>query len=168
MRRISSARVRPRAAVLLLAAAAMLAALAAWGSGAGASARCAIHGPLPDPLCTPGAIFSGASARQICRAGYSRSVRNVPYGLKRRTYYAYGIRRHPRGSFEIDHLIPLELGGSNAPSNLWPEAAPGFGRKDRLENALHDTVCSGRVDLRAAQREIARNWYAAWLRAGRP
>jgi 5-methylcytosine-specific restriction endonuclease McrA len=27
------------------------------------------------------------------------------------------------GAFEVDHLIPLELGGDNVIANLWPEAA---------------------------------------------
>ena len=43
-------------------------------------------------------------------------------------------------TIEIDHLIPLELGGSNDIANLFPE--PGFGTasyrvKDQLENRLH-------------------------------
>ena len=49
---------------------------------------------------------------------------------------------------EVDHLISLELGGSNAIRNLWPE--PYAGRwgartKDVLENRLHDLVCEGQT-----------------------
>ena len=36
----------------------------------------------------------------------------------------YGIRGSHHGSaYEVDHLISLELGGSNEVANLWPEAA---------------------------------------------
>jgi hypothetical protein len=63
--------------------------------------------------------------------------------------------------------VSLELGGSNAIANLWPE--PYAGRwgartKDVLENRLHDLVCDGRLRLRAAQRLEARNWVAAYRR----
>jgi hypothetical protein len=90
--------------------------------------------------------------------------------------------RYVRGRFTVDHLVPLELGGANVgrdrrtgkvvvTANLWPQ--PNFGRataevKDRLENYLHDEVCAGRIGLRAAQLEIAADWYGAWIRAGRP
>ena len=50
------------------------------------------------------------------------------------------------GAYELDHLIPLELGGGNAATNLWPEAHHGVGSasvKDQLENHLHVLVCSG-------------------------
>jgi 5-methylcytosine-specific restriction endonuclease McrA len=66
---------------------------------------------------------------------------------------------------EVDHLISLELGGSNARSNLFPEAAsprPGSHEKDRLENELHREVCSGDIGLRHAQRLIAGDWVAAY------
>ncbi|GAC1438112.1 MAG: hypothetical protein NVSMB51_13410 [Solirubrobacteraceae bacterium] len=126
-----------------------------------------MRGLLPDPGCTPGATLH-ADVRAICRSGYARSVRNVPYSLKRRIYYSYGIRRHPRGTYEIDHLIPLELGGANAQSNLWPEAAPGFREKDALENYLHEQLCSGRRTLGSVQDAIRKDWHAEWLRDGRP
>ena len=73
----------------------------------------------------------------------------------------------PSGTYELDHLIPLELGGDNASANLWPEPAspaPGFHQKDDLENTLHDLVCAGALGLAAAQHAIASNWYAAYLR----
>ena len=68
--------------------------------------------------------------------------------------------------YEEDHLISLELGGApRNPDNLWPE--PWFGVwnarvKDKLENTLHDKVCSGDVPLRTAQKEMATDWIAAY------
>jgi hypothetical protein len=123
-------------------------------------------GRLPDPRCTPGATFA-VGPPQICRAGYSPRVRNVPSAVKRRVFRDYGIARHPRGAYEVDHLIPLELGGSNAIANLWPQPAgtsPGFHEKDQLENELHARVCSGRLSLAQAQHEIASDWVAIYRR----
>ena len=119
---------------------------------------CRVRGPLPDPACTPGAIFARTTVAEICTPGYSRSVRNVPESLKRSIYAEYGIASHVRGSYEVDHLIPLELGGSNSPANLWPEASPGYRQKDQVENRLHDAVCGGSLVLHTAQRQIARDW----------
>jgi hypothetical protein len=121
-------------------------------------AGCRVRGLLPDPACTPGAVFAHASVSQVCTPGYAQSVRNVPESLKEVIYAEYGILRHRPGSYEIDHLVSLELGGSNSRANLWPEISPGYHRKDAIENSLHRAVCAHRVSLGAAQREIARDW----------
>jgi hypothetical protein len=66
---------------------------------------------------------------------------------------------------EVDHLLSLELGGSNSRANLFPEAAsprPGSHEKDRLENRLHTEVCSGALTLAHAQKLIAGAWVAAY------
>ena len=126
---------------------------------------CVAHGGLPDSACTPGAVFPNATTQQICDYGYASSVRNVPYSEKEQAYTEYGIRYHSPGQYEVDHLIPLELGGSNDIANLWPEAAspkPGFHEKDKVENYLHDQVCSGAMSLRDAQNQIATNWLAVY------
>lgn len=116
---------------------------------------------LEDKDCTPGAIIDGATKDQICVPGYSKSVRDVPESEKNEVYLEYGILTRTTGEYEVDHLISLELGGSNDISNLWPEAAqpiPGFHEKDKVENYLHEQVCSGKVTLQQAQLEIANNW----------
>jgi hypothetical protein len=116
---------------------------------------------LPDRACTPGAIFNTATKDQICQSGYAQSVRNVSDSEKNLVYQEYGIVSHYAGQYEVDHLVSLELGGSNEVANLWPELAspkPGFHEKDQVENYLHDQVCSGAVSLTTAQAEIATNW----------
>jgi len=121
-------------------------------------AGCKVRGQLPDPACTPGAIFAGATVSQICTPGYSESVRNVPESVKQSVYAEYGIESHVPGSYEVDHLVSLELGGNNSVANLWPEVSPGYHEKDAIENQLHDAVCAGSVSLRTAQLQIARDW----------
>jgi uncharacterized protein YceK len=122
---------------------------------------CLAHNGLQDSACTPGAILSTGTKEAICKSGYAKSVRNVPDSEKNQVYAEYGIMSHTPGQYEVDHLVSLELGGSNDISNLWPELAsptPGFHEKDKVENYLHSQVCSGAISLQQAQIEIATNW----------
>jgi hypothetical protein len=123
------------------------------------------YADLPRPSLTPGATFP-AGRVEICVSGYSTSVRNVPQSEKDAVYARYDIAHVPY-AHEVDHLVSLELGGSNAITNLWPE--PYAGRwgartKDTLENRLHDLVCTGKLRLRYAQRIEATNWVKAYRR----
>jgi hypothetical protein len=123
---------------------------------------------MPDSRLTPGAIFIGVTAAEVCTSGWATRHRNVTFEQYHEVYGEYGIRYpEPYGAYELDHLIPLELGGDNANANLWPEPAspaPGFHQKDGLENVLHDLVCAGSLSLAAAQHDIASNWYAAYVK----
>lgn len=127
---------------------------------------CHTHHGLPDSRCTPGARLSRVTRAQVCRPGYAGAVRNVSAATKDAVYGAYGLGAHFNGrDGEVDHLVSLELGGSNSVANLFPEAAsphPGSHEKDRLENALHREVCDGRISLARAQRLIAADWLAAY------
>ncbi len=130
---------------------------------------CQVHNALPDSACTPGAVLSTGTKEAICVSGYARTVRNVPESEKNQAYSEYGITHHTAGEYEVDHLVSLELGGSNDISNLWPEAAsptPGFHEKDKVENYLHDQVCNGAISLQQAQTEIATNWLTIYNQIG--
>jgi len=125
-------------------------------------AGCAL-GPNPDRRCSPGAYYSKLTKPVLCSAGFTtKAIRNVPESVKFAVEREYGLEPGRYGqSLEIDHIVSLELGGSNDIANLFPEklyAQPGYRIKDKLENKLHDLVCSGRMLLRVAQREIAFNW----------
>jgi hypothetical protein len=129
------------------------------------TAGCTV-GALPDRRCSPGAYYSKLTKRVICSPSFRTGpIRNVPLAVKHQVEVAYGMKPRPYGStLEIDHIISLELGGSNDPTNLYPEratfadGAPGFHIKDKLENAAHRAVCAGTISLRSAQRQIAGNW----------
>jgi hypothetical protein len=127
------------------------------------SNACHVKGPLPDRRCSPGAIYTDATLAMICTSGYTAKVRKVPDSERKAVFARYGIP--PGRSYEVDHIVSLELGGSNDIANLYPEAAtpaPGYRAKDKLENRLHRLVCSGQMNLRAVQRAIAANWVALY------
>jgi len=118
---------------------------------------------FPRHALTPGVALAVSRAR-VCTLGYATSVRDVSDAEKAAVYGRYGITWVPY-QHEVDHLISLELGGSNAIRNLWPE--PYAGRwgahtKDVLENRLHELVCDGHLSLASAQRQEAGDWIAAY------
>lgn len=120
---------------------------------------------LPNPSLTPGDVLT-TNLSKICASGYTQTVRDVPEPLKLEVYREYGITAHQPGEYEVDHLISLELGGSNSLRNLWPESyvtAPLNAHvKDAIENKLHELICSGQLAVNTAQQEIAQNWVAAY------
>ena len=118
-----------------------------------------------NPSLTPGAKSASVSQDNvqstICVSGYSASVRNVSDTTKSKVFAEYGISAPPSGAYEVDHLIPLELGGSNDILNLWPEPYTGADNahdKDTWENKLHAQVCAGSLSLATAQDEIIHWW----------
>jgi hypothetical protein len=105
----------------------------------------------------------------LCAAGFRTStIRDVPTSEKHAVESEYGLAPRAYGrAIEIDHIVPLELGGSNAIANLFPEPGTGtasYHVKDRLENRLRALVCRGAFRLRSAQRQIAANWEALYGR----
>lgn len=120
---------------------------------------------LNDLSITPGDALPDADTALICHRGYTATpgVRLVPAKIKDSVYHFYHARKksdaqHPPSCCEVDHLISLELGGSNAVANLWPEPYPDATAKDKVENALHALVCTGKLSLHGAQEGITHNW----------
>jgi hypothetical protein len=102
-------------------------------------------------------------ATTICRSGWTATVRppaSYTEPLNVQLMSSYG-RSGGAGGYELDHLIPLELGGApRAVSNLWPEARSSANVKDRVENAANHAVCSGKITLADAQERIRTDWTA--------
>ena len=120
-------------------------------------------GSLPDTKRTPGATLD-VTKDDICTPGYSKKVRDVPTSVKRQVYAEYNTQDVPR-MYEVDHLISLELGGSNSVRNLWPEPYDIYWNahvKDTLENRLHSLVCDGSISLETAQKAISTDWIDAY------
>lgn len=136
---------------------------------------------VPDSKLTPGAVMN-VTVEQLCTKGYANvyhgGVRNVPTRIKRQVFIEYfgAMPAHP-GDFEIDHLISLELGGSNDPKNLWPQSykTPNWNAhvKDQLEDRMAALLrqClkdKGHIPATALmlqfQGEISSNWTNAYVK----
>jgi len=120
---------------------------------------------LPDDRLTPGAIDKTVTRAEVCTAGFSHTRRHTSDALKAAVYAEYGIREHRPGDYEIDHRVPLELGGADVKANLWPESYRSEWSahlKDQLENAMRRDVCAGRVPLAAAQLVFLGDWIAVY------
>jgi hypothetical protein len=77
---------------------------------------------------------------------------------------AYGIGARPFSEIELDHLIPLSLGGASTEANLWPQLRSGpanVSDKDDIAQLLNRRVCRGQESLADAQHAIATNWKTA-------
>lgn len=156
-----------------------------WGQVA-RKTGCKTTQGLPDSGCTPGDILADEDESVICSTDFKTgTVRGtVTKNAKDIVYPAYKIPFPPAGKTtgkgqvcEIDHLVPLQLGGADTIANLWPQCSagydnwqgPGFRDKDGYENYLWFHVCKKQdVSLHDAQLKIATDWAKAWEQAGKP
>ena len=120
-------------------------------------------------------VVPATIGQTICTSGYTKLVRpstSFTNGIKRRLMREQGMAFDAdKGSFELDHIIPLALGGHpRNPRNLmlqgW-DGHDGAKRKDRLEVKLQCLVCSGDVPLDVAQNAIWSDWQSAYGVYGR-
>jgi len=119
---------------------------------------------IPNARLTPG-VAVATSREEVCRESPPKN-KMVPVSVQRRVFQAYGIDSADPGAYEVDYLITPALGGSDDIRNLWPQsyAATIWNArvKDALEDRLRQLVCTGALDLPTAQRDISRNWIAAY------
>lgn len=124
-------------------------------------------GSMNDLIKTPGDVRTTDKVK-ICTQKTS-TIRNVSSATKKQSYLLYGISKttgwcRAKGC-EVDHLISLELGGSNNIKNLWPQTYAGVWNariKDKLENRLHKLICNGTVTPEDAQFAISHDWIGAY------
>jgi hypothetical protein len=144
----------------------LIASLALMAALAGpASAEPAI---VPDPTLTPGAVRA-ADSGEIYSTG-TRELRHWSRDRDDRIMAEYGLPPGPHPNFEIDHLVPLGIGGADEDANLWPEPRRSIEKdwpaekKDDLEWKLRELVCAGELDVSEAQKAIAEDWTDAYRR----
>ena len=117
----------------------------------------------PNTTNTPGAKTKANDA-QVCAADYEASLKPVSNFQRADALKRYG--RDPNSfTGELDHLIPVSLGGSNDPDNLWPippNKEYGVEWKRELEKTLHQMVCDKKITLKAAQDTIKKDWTKAY------
>jgi hypothetical protein len=128
---------------------------------------------LPKRSLTPGAVDPSVTQSNIqttiCKPGYTATVRpseSYTNRIKKQLLPLYGYHNANPLNFELDHLIPLEIGGAPRDvKNLWPQPYAGkLGArvKDVLETGLNRKVCSGDITLANARYAIAHDWPKAY------
>jgi len=119
----------------------------------------------PNVRLTPGATVP-ISAADVCSADEPADDPAIPDALKREVLREYGLNDSAAKAYEIDYLVTPRLGGTASIRNLWPQ--PAFNSvwnahvKDALEAHLHELVCTRQLDLATAQRDLSRDWIAAY------
>lgn len=83
-----------------------------------------------------------------------RTARHVTRSDRNAVLSAAGIPAEQRKFYVVDHIIPLELGGTNDLSNLQPQLKADGRKKDRVENFLASQVRKRRMTVADAQRAI--------------
>ena len=120
----------------------------------------------PDKNLTGGSVRTGDRDAACGHAGEHRGPMNAT--RRDEVLRRYGLPAGTHPDYEIDHLIPLCLGGSDDASNLWPqprrtiEDTWNAEAKDRLERRMCDLVCDGEIDMATAQQAFATDWIAAY------
>jgi hypothetical protein len=120
----------------------------------------------------PGALNRHVSQSNIhttiCAPGWTAKIRpplSVTGPLKRRLAKAQGV--DPK-DFELDHLVPLEVGGApRSLKNLWLEPWGDAVAKDRLENTIRREVCAGTLTLHQGRAVFLGETRSRHLRAVR-
>lgn len=125
---------------------------------------------LPDPIKTSGAVASTGEAEVCGYVGglsYSKRHRHTTPQMKRQIRWMYGNRR----CGEVDHLVPLALGGADETRNLWCQPGPddavwNYRVKDRLEAFVWASVCRAhRMTLAEGQAVFLRpDWRVEYCR----
>lgn len=115
----------------------------------------------PDPQVTPGELCHRPTARRYPE-GIDYCARDVMSDTKRaviqvyQTRLGYSIMANGRQNFKIDHYIPLCMGGSNEPKNLWPQHKSIYVHTDPLEPLLCEKMANGSLRQKDAVELIMR------------
>lgn len=131
----------------------------------GVAAACVIALPaiaaaqLPNGLQTPGAT-SKVDAKKLCAADYESSVKPASDWQKAEALSRYGLRPEKFDGV-LEHVVPVSLGGTNDPDNLYPFHAQGeytLEAKQQLVARVRDLVCNGKMTVKQAQDVFKKDW----------
>jgi hypothetical protein len=123
-----------------------------------------VSAQLPNSDKTPGDIAK-LKTGQVCAPDFAASVKPVSRRARTHALERYGIRPETFSS-ELEHVVPLSLGGSNSPDNFYPFHPSGaftLDAKQTLAAKLRDLVCAGNMSLKEAQN-ARKEWTKAYQR----
>jgi hypothetical protein len=115
---------------------------------------------LPNPAWTPGKVCTQADPnfkemRYGGRVAYC--VRFVTAHEKDAVAKLYNIPKEDYKKYEFDHYIPLNAGGSDDQTNIWPQPLGEAHEKDKVEIEVYNGLASGTMDQDEAIARI-RAW----------
>lgn len=127
--------------------------------------------PGPDNAlrCTPGA-FRRLTRADVCDGDSSRATLRA--ADRREVVGEYGVPGWSGRDGELDHRVPVFLGGRTVPANIWPEPGSIPNAKDRVEFRVYRRVCfsdPAPMRVRTARRIFLADWrhtYRVWLEDG--
>ncbi len=115
---------------------------------------------LPRPDLTPGAVDDAFDVEAACASPVEPPP--IPPDIEAAIIEAYGVEP---SVFEVQRLIPFELGGTTTTDNLFPiplEAHPGANDKPLVDDLVVELVCEAAVTLNTARNSLVRNWPIAY------
>lgn len=144
---------------------------------------------IPDRTTTPGSTRD-LTLEEILATKWSDDPRRVTQSMKQQAFDDYGLEgyddpayppdRHGR-RWQIDHLIPRQMGGADEQSNLWPAPYnathpynPNYPedhvmnpwdvvRKDITANRLMKAVREGQMTLDEARTRMQGDWRQTYI-----
>jgi len=114
---------------------------------------------LPNNMYTPGKADK-VDVKQLCAATFESSVKPMADWQKSEALTRYGVRPETFNG-DLEHLVPVSLGGTNDPDNLYPFHPQGeytVEAKQHLAAKLHELVCDGKMSLKQAQDVFKKDW----------
>jgi hypothetical protein len=121
-------------------------------------------GEAAKPALNP-AVTQETIATTICSTGWTRTVRPYVADMKRikaEMLAAIGEPIERRNRYELDHIVPLALGGDPIDRrNVALQPIDEAREKDAVEVCLSSLVCQGKIALEDAQSAIWEDWRKA-------
>ncbi len=124
--------------------------------------------PGPDNACTPGA-YDRLTKAQVCAPKDRPTLRAA---VRREVLEEYRRPGWTGADGEIDHRVPVFLGGRTAENNLWPEPGAIPNKKDRVEFRVYRRICFHDpygMRVRTGRRLFLADWrhaYRVWKEDG--
>ncbi len=124
----------------------------------------------PNPTLSPGLIatdnLNDLTSHSACGT-YSECHRNTTDAQKRTVRAEYPTCPPEQ---EIDHILPLSIGGADDVKNLWCQPLNnmwngqnwGYKTKDAIESYLASQVKNGKIAPKIAQECILNDWIACY------